>query len=87
MRSGTGSSRTPALAALRHRDFAFFWSAALISSSANWMQQFTVPYIMWEMTASNTWVGAAAFTSLIPRGGPDPPLQVCWPTGTRARRC
>ena len=72
MRSGTGSSRTPALAALRHRDFAFFWSAALISSSANWMQQFTVPYIMWEMTASNTWVGAAAFTSLIPAVGLTP---------------
>ncbi len=62
----TGRRLPAALGALSHRDFAFFWSAALISSSANWMQQFAVPYIMWDMTASNTWVGAAAFTSLIP---------------------
>ena len=58
-----------ALGALRHRDFAFFWSAALISNAANWMQQFTVPFLMYEMTGSNTWVGAAAFTSLIPAAG------------------
>ena len=61
--------RPRALAALKHRDFAFFWSAALISNAANWMQQFTVPFIMYEMTASNTWVGAAAFTSLFPAVG------------------
>ena len=61
--------RPGALGALRHRDFALFWSAALISNAANWMQQFTVPFIMYEMTASNTWVGAAAFTSLFPAVG------------------
>ncbi len=33
------------------------------------MQQFTVPFLMYEMTGSNTWVGAAAFTSLIPAVG------------------
>jgi MFS family permease len=58
-----------ALGALRHRDFALFWSAALISNAANWMQQFSVPFLMYEMTGSNTWVGAAAFTSLIPAVG------------------
>ncbi len=58
-----------ALGALRHRDFAFFWSAALISNAANWMQQFTVPFIMYDLTSSNTWVGAAAFTSLFPAVG------------------
>ncbi|MCY4630223.1 MAG: MFS transporter [bacterium] len=62
-------ARSGALAALRHRDFALFWSAALLSNAANWMQQFTVPFIMYEMTASNTWVGAAAFTSLFPAVG------------------
>lgn len=59
----------PALGALRHRDFAFFWTAALLSNAANWMQQFTVPFLMYDMTGSNTWVGAAAFTSLIPAVG------------------
>ena len=58
--------RSGALAALRHRDFAFFWWAALISNAANWMQQFTVPFLVFDMTGSNTWVGAAAFTMLIP---------------------
>ena len=62
-------TRASALGALRHRDFAFFWSAALISNAANWMQQFTVPFLMYDMTGSNTWVGAAAFTSLIPAFG------------------
>ena len=61
--------RPGALSALRHRDFAFFWWAALISNAANWMQQFTVPFLMYDMTRSNTWVGAAAFTSLIPAVG------------------
>jgi len=54
------------LAALQHRDFAFFWWAALISNAANWMQQFTVPFLVFDMTGSNTWVGASAFTMLIP---------------------
>ncbi len=62
-------TRAAALGALKHRDFAFFWWAALISNAANWMQQFTVPFLMYDMTASNTWVGAAAFTSLIPAVG------------------
>lgn len=62
-------TRVAALGALGHRDFAFFWWAALISNAANWMQQFTVPFLMYDMTASNTWVGAAAFTSLIPAVG------------------
>ncbi|MDE0654039.1 MAG: MFS transporter [bacterium] len=61
--------RSGALSALRHRDFALFWSAALISNAANWMQQFTVPFLMYDMTGSNTWVGAAAFTLLIPAVG------------------
>ena len=61
--------RSGALSALQHRDFAFFWWAALISNAANWMQQFTVPFIMYDMTESNTWVGAAAFTSLFPAVG------------------
>ena len=61
--------RSSALGALRHRDFTLFWSAALISNAASWMQQFTVPFIVYDMTGSNTWVGAAAFTSLFPAVG------------------
>ena len=50
----------------RHRDFTLFWSAALVSNSAQWMQQLAVPILMFELTDSNTWVGAAAFSILIP---------------------
>lgn len=54
------------LRALRHRDFALFWSAALLSNAANWMHQFTVLFVMYELTESNAWVGAAAFSVLVP---------------------
>lgn len=50
----------------RHRDFTLFWSAALVSNSAQWMQQLAVPILMLDLTDSNTWVGAAAFSILIP---------------------
>ena len=50
----------------RHTDFTLFWSAALVSNSAQWMQQLAVPILMLELTDSNTWVGAAAFSILIP---------------------
>lgn len=50
----------------RHRDFRLFWSSAFISNSAHWMQQITVPFIVFEMTDSNTWLGAVAFATLIP---------------------
>lgn len=50
----------------RYRDFTYFWTAALISNSAQWMQQLAVPFLVFEITDSNTWVGATAFASLIP---------------------
>ncbi len=61
-----GSKGLTSLRALRHRDFALFWSAALLSNAANWMQQFTVLFVIYELTESNAWVGAAAFSILIP---------------------
>lgn len=54
------------LRALRHRQFAVFWLTAIVSNSANFMQQLTVPFIVFELTDSNTWVGAVAFAALIP---------------------
>lgn len=50
----------------RSRDFTLFWSAAIFSNSAQWMQQIAVPYLMFQLTESNTWVGAAAFSALMP---------------------
>ena len=61
-REDQGSLRT----AFGHRDFALFWTAALISNSANWLQNVVVPFLMLELTDANAWVGLASFASLFP---------------------
>ncbi len=54
------------LDALKHRDFAMFWCAALVSNIGSWMQNLTVPYVIFQTTRSVTWSGAATFLSLVP---------------------
>jgi MFS family permease len=64
---GVGEAARPsALSSLRHRDFAIFWTAALVSNSGTWMQTITVPYVLFQLTHSNTWVGAGAVFSFVP---------------------
>lgn len=58
------ASRT--IAALKHRDFALFWVGALISNIGTWMQNVTVPYVVFQLTRSAGWVGLAAFAGLAP---------------------
>lgn len=55
-----------ALAALRHRDFALFFSAALCSNTGTWMQTITVPYVLDQLTHSTVWVGVGAFATFFP---------------------
>ncbi len=55
-----------AFASLRHRDFALFWSAGLVSNSGTWMQNITVPYVLYQLTHSTTWLGVSAFASFFP---------------------
>lgn len=55
-----------AVVALRYRDFALFWTGALISSVGTWMQNVTVPYVLFVLTHSAAWVGLAAFVQFIP---------------------
>ena len=54
------------LAALRSRDYSIFWCAAIVSNSGNWMQTITVPYVIFQLTRSTTWVGFAAFMTFGP---------------------
>lgn len=54
------------MGALRHRDFALFWTTALVSNSAAWMQMVAVPAKLWDLTASATWLGVASMASLAP---------------------
>lgn len=53
------------MAALRHRNFALFWVGALISNTGGWVQNVTVPYVVFQLTGSAAWVGFAAFSLLI----------------------
>jgi len=55
-----------AVAAFRHRNFALFWSGALISNVGTWMQNITVPYVLYEMTGRASLVGLAAFMQFTP---------------------
>jgi MFS family permease len=70
-RAATEGNRTPlrergALAALRHRPFAIVWSAALCSNIGTWLQAIAAPYVLFELTHSNTWLGIASAAGGIP---------------------
>jgi MFS family permease len=54
-----------AVAAFRHRNFALFWTGGLISNTGGWIQNVTVPFVVFQLTDSKTWVGFAGFSLLI----------------------
>jgi MFS family permease len=70
--AGAGPASPPrgglrhALRAFRHRDFAVFWAGAVVSNTGNWVQNLTVPYVLYQLTGSAFWVGFAAFSQFIP---------------------
>lgn len=49
-----------AVVAFRYRNFALFWSGALLSSTGNWVQAITVPFVIYQLTESAAWLGFAA---------------------------
>jgi len=55
-----------AMRAFRHRDFAIFWTGALVSNSGSWLQNLAVPYVIYSITGSAFWVGLATFCQFIP---------------------
>lgn len=55
-----------ALRALRTRDYAVFWTGALVSNSGTWLQGVAIPYVLFQLTRSATWVGLATFATFIP---------------------
>ena len=64
------SPRKPGLreagAALRITAFRRFWIGALISNSGSWMQNVSVPFVLYQLTGSATWVGVASFAQFLP---------------------
>jgi MFS family permease len=55
-----------AAAAFRHRNFSLFFAGALCSNTGTWVQNLTVPFVVFGLTGSPAWVGVAAFTQLFP---------------------
>jgi MFS family permease len=55
-----------AVTAFRYRNFTIFWTGALISNSGSWLQNVTVPFVVFAVTGSAAWVGAVGFMQFVP---------------------
>ena len=53
-------------AAFRHRDFAMYAVATLISNTGMWVMRVGVGWYMWDLTHSGAWLGAVALGQAIP---------------------
>ncbi|MBU1672338.1 MAG: MFS transporter [Actinobacteria bacterium] len=54
------------LAALGQRNYALFWSGALLSNIGNWIQTTALLWIVRESTGSNSWVAAVNLAAYLP---------------------
>lgn len=55
-----------ALVAFRYRNFALFWTGAVLSNIGTWAQQVTIPYVVNEITGSKALLGLAGFAVTVP---------------------
>lgn len=53
-------------AALAVPEFRRFWLGALVSNSGSWMQNVSVPFVLYQLTESAAWVGFASFAQFLP---------------------
>jgi MFS family permease len=51
---------------LRNFNFTVYYTTAFVSNAGTFMQGVGVPFVMYELTKSNTWVGASVFAVMIP---------------------
>ena len=65
-RAGSSRGLRHAFSALHHRDFARFITGAFLSNIGTWMQNVTVPYVLFQQTHSAAWVGFGAFMQFMP---------------------
>ena len=59
-------ARFRTLSPFSHRDFALFWSGALVSNIGTWLQNVALAWLMLELTGSEFWVAMVTFTQFIP---------------------
>jgi MFS family permease len=51
---------------LRNRPFAIYLVAAIVSNAGSFMQSLSVPFVLHDLTDSNTWVGIGTFAWMVP---------------------
>ena len=61
-----GGSWRRAGAALAYRDYRLFFTGAVVSNIGTWMQNITVPYVLFQLTGSGVWVGLAVVAQILP---------------------
>lgn len=66
MTNTPASDRRGAFEPLRSAQFTTTWLAGTVAYSANWMQSIAVPFIVYQMTGSATWLGFAAVAGQLP---------------------
>ena len=49
-----------------HRDFALFWSAAIVTNTGSSMQGAAIPFVIYKLTGSTTWLGVSAAIAFLP---------------------
>lgn len=52
--------------AFQSRDYAIFWLGALVSNAGTWLQNITIPYVLFQLTDSALWVGLGTFSLSMP---------------------
>lgn len=52
--------------AFRHRDYRIFWTGALLSNIGTWMMNLVLPFVLYQLTQSALWVGAAVAAQFLP---------------------
>lgn len=55
-----------AVAVFRYRDYSLFWFGALLSNTGSWMQNVTIPFVIFQLTGSAANVGVTGFFQFIP---------------------
>lgn len=63
---GQAGARPRPLDALRVRDYRWFWIGAFVSNTGGWMQNATIPYVVFQLTGSPGDVGLTGFFQYLP---------------------
>lgn len=56
-----------AFEAFRSRPYRLFWSSAVVSNTGTWLNNLTVPYVLYQITGDAIWVGIASLAQWGPQ--------------------